>query len=111
MEKLPNHDKAIIPQAKIADYLLSLTHRDGKSKAKFFRASGFSPPEWETMAEALKHHAAVHKLSKIETSPFGMRYVIEGEILTPDNRNPEIRSVWFIRTGSDIPYFVTAYPL
>jgi len=29
MEKLPNHDKAIIPQAKIADYLLSLTHRDG----------------------------------------------------------------------------------
>ena len=29
MGKLPNHDKAIIPQAKIADYLLSLTHRDG----------------------------------------------------------------------------------
>jgi len=111
MGKLPNHDKAIIPQAKIADYLLSLTHRDGKSKAKFFRASGFSPTEWEIMAEALKHHAAVHKLGKIETSPFGMRYVIEGEMLTPDNRNPEIRSVRFIRTGSDIPYFVTAYPL
>lgn len=96
--KLPNHDKAIIPQAKIRDYLLSLTHRDGKSKAKFFRASGFSPIEWKIMAEALKHHAAVHQLSKIEKSPFGMGYVIEGEILTPDSRNPEIRSVRFIET-------------
>jgi len=41
--KLPNHEKAVVPKAKITDYLLSLSHRDGCSKAKFFMLFGFSP--------------------------------------------------------------------
>ncbi|MDY7020780.1 MAG: hypothetical protein SWJ54_05370 [Cyanobacteriota bacterium] len=63
------------------------------------------------MATALINHVTNHELAKIEVSPFGMRYVIEGELITPDNRNPEVRSVWFIAIGEDIPKFVTAYPL
>ena len=35
--KLSNADRAIVPPAKIVNYLLSPTHRAGKSKAAFFR--------------------------------------------------------------------------
>ena len=63
------------------------------------------------MAEALLRHAADHKVARIEPSPFGTRYVIEGMISTPDGRAPLIRAVWFMATDEDIPRFVTAYPL
>jgi hypothetical protein len=34
--KLPNVEQATVAQSKIINYLLSLTHDTGKSKAKFF---------------------------------------------------------------------------
>ena len=42
--------------------------------------------------------------------PFGMRYVIDDKINTPNQRNPFIRTVWFIEHEQTIPIFVTAYP-
>jgi hypothetical protein len=39
-----------------------------------------------------------------------MRYIIDGILITPDGRNPMVRSVWFIETGEITPRFVTAYP-
>lgn len=109
--KLPNYEQAIVPQEKITEYLLSLTHPDGKSKAKFFLKFGFNVDSWEIMATALINHAADYELTKIESSPFGTRYVVEGRVITPDGRNPEVRSVWFISTGDDIPRLISTYPL
>jgi hypothetical protein len=109
--KLPNHKKVIVPQTKITEYLLSLSHEDGRSKAKFFSSFGFSVEAWDMLADVLRHHAAEHEVTKVETSPFGTRYVIEGIISAPDGRSPFIRTIWFIETGKDIPRFVTAYPL
>jgi hypothetical protein len=109
--KLPNYENAIVPRAKIVEYLLSPTHRDGRSKAAFFTRYGFSVDRWEELAAALLRHAAGHAIAKIEDSPFGARYIIEGGLATPDGRVPVIRSVWFIETGEHLPRFVTAYPL
>lgn len=55
--KLPNVENALVPKPKITDYLLSFTHRDGRSKAQFFIRFGFSAENWETLANALLHHA------------------------------------------------------
>ena len=109
--KLPNHEGAIVPRAKIVEYLLSSTHREGRGKARFFTRFGFSVDSWETLAEALLHHAADHKVAEVEPSPFGTRYVVDGIMKTPDGRTPNVRSVWFIETGEDLPRFVTAHPL
>ena len=109
--KLPNYDNAVIPQDKIDRHLLSMTHRDGRSKAKFFLQFGFSATSWQALAEALSHHASAHDVTTIEDSPFGTRYIIEGIILAPDGRTPLIRSIWFIETGENFPRFVTAYPI
>jgi len=109
--KLPNYEQALVPQAKITAYLLSLNHEDGRSKARFFMSFGFTVEQWQTLAEALLAHAAAHEITKIEPSPFGMRYVIEGIISAPDGRTPQIRTVWFIEDGEDRARLVTAYLL
>ena len=109
--KLPNYEKANVPRSKVIDYLLSFNHPDGRSKARFFTGFGFSIESWETLAQALIYHAAEHDVIKVEASPFGTRYVIEGAISAPDGRAPHIRTIWFIEQGERIPRFVTAYPV
>ena len=109
--KLPNHEKAIVPREKIVNCLLSFIHKDGRGKAEFFTGFGFAAEHWEFLAEALKLHAAEHEVKKQEASPFGMRYIIEGELNTPDGRSPSVRVVWFIENESDVPHLATAYPL
>ncbi len=108
--KLPHHEKAIIRRAKIVDYLLSRAHKDGRGKAEFFESFGFNSEHWEILSEAIKRHAGEHEVNKSETSPFGMRYIIDGALDAPDGRRPEVRAVWFIEAGTDVPYLATAYP-
>jgi|ERR1044071_4808765 hypothetical protein len=108
--KLPDFEKAIIPRKKLTDYLLSPSHRDGRGKAAFFVRFGFAADSWQTLAGALLQHAAMHEVTKVEASPYGTRYVIDGNLQTPDGRAPLVRVVWFIDDGEEIPRLVTAYP-
>ncbi len=108
--KLPNVRAAVVPEGKITGYLLSTTHRDGRHKAAFFLRFGFSVAAWQTLAAALLKHAADHEIAKVESTPFGTRYVVDGTIETPQGRTPSIRAVWFVDAGQDVPRFVTAYP-
>ena len=108
---LPHLERAILPKEKLTDYLLSDTHPDGAPKAEFFRRFGYGPDNWQELARSLLNHAAEHNIMKEETTPFGVRYVIEGPLTAADGRRPNLRAVWFIDTGTDIPRLVTAYPL
>jgi hypothetical protein len=108
---LPNADRAIIPRPKLTDYLLSITHRDGRGKAAFFGAFGFSATAWEDFAAALRRHAIAGKVARIEETPFGTIYTVEGSLLAPDGRAPLVRVVWFIAATETLPRLVTAYPL
>jgi len=49
---LPNYAQAVVPERKITEYLLSLTHRDGRSKAAFFMRFSFTADNWEGLADA-----------------------------------------------------------
>lgn len=109
--KLPNLEKAVVPREKIVDYLLSFIHKDGRAKAEFFTRFGFADEHWGVFADALKCQAANSEVGKIEATPFGMRYIIEGEIETPDQCRPKLRVIRFIETDTDTPRLVTACPL
>jgi hypothetical protein len=127
MHQLPNVERAVVENRKITDYLLSVEHPFGRAKmllappaqARFFRRFGFrldvrglSPAEaWQTLQSALLDHTRHNAVVLREATPFGMKYVIEGPLVTPDGRNPVIRAVWFVETGHERPRFVTAYPL
>jgi Domain of unknown function (DUF6883) len=109
--KLPDHQLAVIPKSKIVDYLLSETHSKGKFKAAFFERFGFTKTNWEIMVSALVEHAAANEVSSILITERGKNYSVEGILITPDRRNPFIRSVWAIDADGAAPRFITAYPV
>jgi hypothetical protein len=98
--KLPNQEKAIVAKSKIVNYLLDLFSENGKAKARFFLSFGFTIEAWEVMAQALKQHVSDHDVTRVEERPpFGVHYVVEGTLNTPDGRNPSVRVIWIIDTG------------
>ncbi|GIL13272.1 MAG: hypothetical protein BroJett038_19920 [Chloroflexota bacterium] len=110
--KLPNREKAVVPRPKIVHYLLDLSSENGRAKARFFLTFGFTIETWEVMAQALRQHAHDHEVTRIEKRPpFGIHYVIEGTLNTPDGRNPAVRVIWIIDEDDDIPRLVSAYPM
>lgn len=108
--KLPNREYAFIPPEKLIGYLLSETHLDGKSKAKFFQGLGFDEKNLELLAQALLSIARNNEVTEITTSIHGTKYVIEGLLFTKYGYSPEVRTVWIIDRGEEWPRFVTAYP-
>ena len=108
--KLPNLHAAVVPQEKVYDYLLSPTHPAGRIKAAFFSQFGFTVDYWETLAAALVRHATDYDVVTAKESVFGVRYIVEDAMETPDGRNPIVRVVWFMARGQTVPCLVTAYP-
>ena len=109
--KLPNAERAVVPDRKITHYLLSTAHRDGRHKAEFFRSFGFRLEAWEKLASALLDHARKHEVVEIVPTPFGRNFVIEGAMPAPDGRLPNVRAVWFIAKNAETATLATAYPL
>ena len=108
---LPNAWNARVEKEKITRYLLSTSSSEGQSKAKFFSGFGFCIDQWQICADALRVHGASHEvLGTVETS-YGIKYIVDGLLETPDGRNPYVRTVWQIDKGKDYPRFITAYPV
>ena len=108
--KLPRATRARVDGGKIVGYLLSPHHPDGRSKAAFFGAFGFSLVRWELFAAALRDQGARGEVTAIATSEYGTRYSVDGIIETPDGRNPRVRTVWIIDEDRE-PRLITAHPL
>jgi hypothetical protein len=109
--KLPLLNEAEVARAKIVSYLLDPNHRSGKSKARFFTGHGYTSERWEELAGALLRHAGENEVVKQETTPLGMRLVVEGPLTLRDGVVAQIRSVWFIESGEQAVRLATAYPL
>lgn len=108
--KLSSYGETYVAKEKITEYLLNLDHDDGKSKAKFFLARGFTLEHWESLVDALRQHAIDNEIAKIKQGQRGQKFIIECNISTPDQKNPCIRTVWALRNGETAPRLITAYP-
>lgn len=108
--RLRNVDKAIVDEDKILNYLLNSQHPDGAPKAKFFEALGFKADEWQALAVALVDVARSFDIMTFVESEHGQKYIIEGVIRSPINREAKVRTVWIVESGQDGPRLVTAYP-
>jgi len=111
VKRLPHANRAVIDERKITAYLLSPGPPYGHAKARFFSHFGFSLSTWEELREALRRQAQEGKVMKVEKTPFGVKYVIEGPLSTPQGRCPTLRTVWFLAKDKPVPHFVTAYPV
>jgi len=109
--KLPSRELAIVEQEKICSYLLNQDHRYGASKAKFFMKFCFTLEAWKVLADALRKHGQLHEVSRVKETDFGLRYEIDGELVTPDGRQPLVRTVWQVDMCATAPRLITADPL
>jgi len=110
IKHLPNASRARIEREKIVDYLLCAEHPDGSSKARFFQRFGFSIENWFLLADALRQHGLQNKIVDVVESHYGLCYIVEGQIASPDGRNPQVRTVWIIEKGEFTPRLITAHP-
>ncbi|MDX1992694.1 MAG: hypothetical protein SF029_09900 [bacterium] len=107
--KMPGVEKALVEENKVINYLLSPDNSEGKQA--FFTAFGFTIDAWEILRNALLQHAMNHEVNRSIETIHGHKYVIEGELSTPDGRLPVVRTVWITDKGRDFPRLVTAYPV
>ncbi len=108
--KLPNSENAYIPLLKLKGYLLSETHSVGRSKAKFFRSLGFNEGNIEILKQGLIAIARSEEVIEAIASEHGVKYIIDGLLVTPLEISVKMRTVWIIDKGQTHPRFVTAYP-
>ena len=59
----------------------------------------------------MRAHARENEVVKQETTPLGVRLVVEGPLTLRDGAVARIRSVWFIESGERAARLATAYPL
>lgn len=107
---LLNRKQAYIPESKLTKYLLSETHAVGKAKAKYFRSLGYTEANADQLADGLLMIAKSKEVSQAVSTPYGTKYIMEGDLFTPIGATVRIRTVWVVESGDKRPRFVTAYP-
>ncbi|MBI4596536.1 MAG: hypothetical protein HY730_09225 [Candidatus Tectomicrobia bacterium] len=108
---LPKNQDAVIPYKKLTDYLLSEAHPVGKAKAQYFRTLDYRETNADLPRDGLKAIAHSNQVSETISTPFGMKYVIDGHLNTPIGIKAWVRTVCIIETREVFPRFVTAYPI
>jgi hypothetical protein len=110
--RLPNAAYATVADEKITKYLLDPGHQKGGSKARFFIGYGFTTQSWQTLRDALWNHGQQYDVvsTMLLTQPDRTHYVVEGTLDAPNGAKPNIRTVWCIPIGQQIPHLVTALP-
>lgn len=109
--RLPYRERAFIPRAKLTEYLLSLTHAAGKSKARFFRSVGYGDDNVALLEGQLLVIARFMDVVQTSASEFGVKYIIQGALHTPVGSMVNVQTVWIVEPGENRPRFVTAYPV
>ncbi len=109
--RLPNAEKALVEDMKLAGYLLNPDHPHGTHKARYLGCFGFTLDNLEEVRQALLEHGRSHVVARVAQTGFGPRYAVEGILKTPDGRNPRMRTVWQLDDGEVAPRLITAYPL
>lgn len=109
--KLPNKENAYIPISKLTAYLLSDIHPLGRSKAKYLKSIGFDETNIELLEQILLFIAQTEDIKDVIPSPYGVKYVIDGNVNAPYGDDVLMRTIWIIDNNTNGPRFVTAYPL
>lgn len=96
---------------KIKSYLLNVRHPDGGSKAKLLIEFGFNAEDHSTLINAIFNHATKNDVSNIVRTEFAEKYLVEGPLETPSNRQLIVRSIWAKELKGKMIKFVTLYPV
>jgi hypothetical protein len=109
--KLPNAERAEIPEHKIVGYLLSEVHPIGRWKAEFFRSLGYTPDAPDIFRRDLLELAKKAEVSDRMTTAYGTKYVVDGYLRAETAAPVMVRTIWIASREGAPPRLVTAYPV
>lgn len=104
---MPRFKSAVIPRAKIRDYLLSPKNTDGK--AAFFKSLGYTTRNADKFVKDIRDGLKNCKASVTQPNGYG-RVSIEVIMTLGLTRKEQVVTGWCIEPGEKNPKLVTAYP-
>ena len=93
---IPNANEANAATEKVRDYLLNPEHPDGGSKAAWFWSLGYARDRWRELASDLLALAATCEHFATVRTPFGVKYVVKGQIGRRSHRSASVLAVWIV---------------
>ena len=104
--KLP--ERVVISQDKLLRYLL--LPREENDKSKFLAAAGYTLATWEVLEHDLYQFAMRQEISELETSAYGVKYLVRGTLNGPNGRTLHVVTVWISIAATGETCFVTLFP-
>ncbi|MGH9840578.1 MAG: DUF6883 domain-containing protein [Blastocatellia bacterium] len=102
-QALPNYQAAVVPRAKLEDYVLNPNHDPGMHKARVFKSAlGFEQSDWEMLRQSILDELPYHAAQLRAEGPFGKQYNVVLPITGPNGKS------WILRPETDFPSLVTA---
>jgi hypothetical protein len=107
--RLPHGDNAILDIRKIEDYCLSPSHPRGRHKARVFReALGLQRSDAAWLRSILLEAARSDEAMQDVADDWGSHWRFDVAI-TRQGKRAVVRSIWIVRTGEDLPRFITCW--
>jgi hypothetical protein len=111
MTRLPNCERAILDIRKIEDYCLNPEHPRGRHKARLFRELlGITQGDGAWLRHVLLDAAQSDNAIEMATDTYGRRWRVD-MLVSRHRRRAMVRTAWIVRTGEDVPRFVTCWVL
>jgi hypothetical protein len=111
MARLPHGEGAILDLEKIEDYCLDATHPRGRHKARVFRETlGIDRSHASWLRDALLAAMREADATELQSDMHGQRWRVDIPVARQDRRIV-VRTVWIVRTGEQVPRFVTCWVL
>lgn len=115
---MPRAERAMVPDAKVKDYLLHPEKGNGKHLA-FNWLGYYREQNWQELQKDLKEIARTHHAWYGKPAMNGLKYEIAAKLTGPNGRSMVVKTVWIVDFApydspapppAYIPRFVTAYP-
>jgi len=109
--RLPHGDGATLDIRKIEDYCLNPVHPRGRHKARVFReALDIRRSDAMWLRNALLEAARSGEASLHSTDAWGTYWRLDAAIRR-HRKSAVVRTVWIVRTGENLPRFVSCWVL
>jgi hypothetical protein len=108
---LPHSHEAILDIRKIEDYCLSPSHPRGRHKARVFgEALDLQQSDATWLRDALLEAARSNEASEVAVDAWGTHWRLDA-IIRRHGKSAVVRTIWIVRTGENVPTFVTCWVL
>ncbi len=108
--RLPGAERAVVPEAKLREYVLNPDHPDGKHKAQnFMQVLDIGREHWEYLADQLIQGIQAAPVEQVRVNPdASLQYHILSPVVGLNGSKATVLSAWVVRP-EEPPQLVTAY--